>query len=144
MLLRADIISSTSLRTVPRLRKYYPDLISHDYGGSTMNPLLRMEEYVGCEGWVLIAIADTSALGIWKLEEQENSTLAHQNLCNRGGQIDSDIQEGLRGLEERCRKREGNIAAFYTTSPNQATQTKKPSKPQRPASGPTLHGSILA
>ncbi|RGP77127.1 hypothetical protein FLONG3_4642 [Fusarium longipes] len=126
-LLRADIVSSVSLRTIPRLRKYYPDLICHDYGGPTVTPLLRMEEYVGCEGWVLISIADISALDVWKLQEQESSMLTPEDLCKRGDQIDCNIRSGLRGLEERCKKRVGEhrriLHTFFQSSDtNQTTK----------------------
>ncbi|KAF5967095.1 Zn(2)-C6 fungal-type DNA-binding domain-containing protein [Fusarium coicis] len=68
ILLWADVVSSTSLQVVPRLRKYYPDLLSQDCGGTATDGVLCMEEYVGCEGWTLIAIAETAALDVWKQE----------------------------------------------------------------------------
>jgi C6 transcription factor Pro1 len=127
ILLWADIVSSTSLQTAPRLRKYYPNLICHDYGGATTGPLLRMEEYVGCEGWALIAIAETAALDVWKREEQINGTLNGEALAKRGAQIDRVLQDGLRGLEERCRNRERQprriLQGFYRSSDaNQAAK----------------------
>ncbi|KAH7232274.1 fungal-specific transcription factor domain-containing protein [Fusarium redolens] len=127
ILLWADIVSSTSLQTAPRLRKYYPNLICHDYGGVTTEPLLRMEEYVGCEGWALIAIAETAALDVWKREEQINGTLIGEALAKRGAQIDRVLQDGLRGLEERCRNRERQprriLQGFYRSSDaNQAAK----------------------
>ncbi|RBR16168.1 hypothetical protein FVER53590_13506 [Fusarium verticillioides] len=44
ILLWADVVSSTSLQTVPRLRKYCPDLLSQDYGDTATDGLLRIEE----------------------------------------------------------------------------------------------------
>ncbi|KAH7230679.1 fungal-specific transcription factor domain-containing protein [Fusarium redolens] len=120
ILLWADIVSSTSLQTVPRLRKYYPNLICHEYGGATTEPLLRMEEYMGCEGWALIAIAETAALDVWKREEQANGTLAAEDLANRGDQLDGALQQGLKGLDGRCREREREprriLQNFYLSS----------------------------
>ncbi|KAF9774646.1 hypothetical protein IL306_007316 [Fusarium sp. DS 682] len=120
ILLWADLVSSTSLQTVPRLQKYYPNLICHKYGGTTTEPLLRMEEYMGCEGWALIAIAETAALDVWKMEEQANGTFTAEALANRGDQVYRALQDGLRGLEERCRKREGEprriLQSFYLSS----------------------------
>ncbi|KAK5632190.1 hypothetical protein RRF57_007904 [Xylaria bambusicola] len=86
-----------------------------------------MEEYVGCEGWALIAIADTAALDVWKREEQANGTLTAEALANRGDQVYGALQDGLRGLEERCREREreprGILHSFYRSSDaNQAAQ----------------------
>lgn len=68
---------------MPRLRKYYPDLISDDYRGTLTDFLLRMEEYVGCEGWALIAIAETAALDVWKQEEQRNGKSNDEALVKR-------------------------------------------------------------
>jgi C6 transcription factor Pro1 len=75
ILVWADIVSSTSLQTVPRLRKHYASLVCHEYGDATTEPLFRMEEYIGCEGWALIAIAETAALDVYKREKQANGTL---------------------------------------------------------------------
>ncbi|EWG55512.1 hypothetical protein FVEG_13506 [Fusarium verticillioides 7600] len=100
-LLWADVVSSTSLQTMPRLRKYYPDLLPQDYGGTATDGLLRMEEYVGCESWALIAIADTAALDIWRQEEQRNDTLNDDALINRKEHIESVLRDGLRRLDER-------------------------------------------
>lgn len=127
MLLRADIISCTSLQTTPRLQKYYPNLICHEFGGASIEPLLRMEEYVGCEGWVLIAIAQTAALDAWKREEQANDTLSAKALTNRAEQVYGALQDGLEGLEGRCRKRETEprsiLHTFYRSSDvNQAAK----------------------
>ncbi|KAF4341685.1 Zn(2)-C6 fungal-type DNA-binding domain protein [Fusarium beomiforme] len=127
ILLRADIVSCTSLRTTPRLQKYHASLICHDYGGATTEPLLRMEEYVGCEGWVLVAIAETAALDVWKREEQVNSTLTAEDLTNRGCQIYRALEDGLREFEERCRKRQREprsiLRSFYQSSDtNQAVK----------------------
>ncbi|PNP84975.1 hypothetical protein FNYG_01672 [Fusarium nygamai] len=123
VLLWADIVSSTSLQVVPRLRKYYPDLISHDHGGTAIDGLLRMEEYVGCEGWALIAIADTAALDIWKQEEQRNGTLNDEALVNRKEHIEGILRDGLRSLDERCSTQETQsqriFQRFYrSTDPN--------------------------
>ncbi|TVY74973.1 ustiloxin B cluster transcription factor ustR [Fusarium oxysporum f. sp. cubense] len=103
ILLWADVVSSTSLQTVPCLQKYYPELISYEYGGATTESLLRIEEYVGCEGWVLITIAETATLDVWKREEQINGTLYSEALSSRADSIYGALQDGLGGLEERYR-----------------------------------------
>ncbi|KAF5631920.1 C6 transcription factor [Fusarium sp. NRRL 25303] len=106
LLLWADIVSSTSLQTVPRLREYYPDLISHDCEGTVTDGLLRMEEYVGCEGWALIAIAETAALDVWKQEEQRNGRLNDKALVKRKEHIEGVLRDGLRRLDEQCSTQE--------------------------------------
>lgn len=106
ILLQADVISCTALQTVPRLRKYYPNLICHEYGEAITQSLLRMEEYVGYEGWVLVIIAEIAALEFWKRGEQESGTFEADQLTSRGDQIDKALEGGLGGLEDRCRKRE--------------------------------------
>ncbi|KAF5621043.1 Zn(2)-C6 fungal-type DNA-binding domain protein [Fusarium tjaetaba] len=120
ILLWADVVSSTSLQTVPRLRKYYPDLISQDYGGTARDGLLRMEEYVGCEGWTLMAIAETAALDVWKQEEHRNGKLDDEVLTKRKEHIEGALGDGLRSLDERCSTRETQpqriIQSFYRSS----------------------------
>ncbi|KAF5253914.1 hypothetical protein FANTH_1239 [Fusarium anthophilum] len=120
ILLWADIVSSTSLQTVPRLWKYYPGLISHDHGGTATDGLLRMEEYVGCEGWTLIAIAEVATLDIWKQEQQRNGQLNDRALVQRKEYVEGLIREGLRELDERCSTQETQpqriIQSFYRSS----------------------------
>ncbi|KAF5535415.1 Zn(2)-C6 fungal-type DNA-binding domain-containing protein [Fusarium napiforme] len=120
ILLWADVVSSTSLQVVPRLRKYYPDLISRDYGDTTTDGLLRMEEYVGCEGWTLIAIADAVALYVEMQEEQRNGRLNDEALINRKEHVESVLRDGLRRLDERGSTQETQprriIQSFYRSS----------------------------
>ncbi|KAH8894583.1 hypothetical protein GQ53DRAFT_716304 [Thozetella sp. PMI_491] len=127
-LLWADIISSTSLRTVPRLRKHYRSLICHQYGSDATEPLIQMEEYVGCEGWALVAIADAVVLERWKREEQSNGTFTAEALAQWGDQIYQGFQTSLKEFEERSTKREDGsrntiLHSFYRSSDaNQHTQ----------------------
>ncbi|KAF5240027.1 hypothetical protein FAUST_4611 [Fusarium austroamericanum] len=135
ILLQADVISCTTLQTVPRLRKYYPNLICHEYGDASTDTqsLLRMEEYMGCEGWALVNIAEIAALEFWKRGEQENGTFEAHHLTSRGDQIDRALQDSLRELEDRCTKREREprrlLQKFYLSSDvnqrlRQATTTR--------------------
>nr|RBQ96750.1 hypothetical protein FVER53263_13506 [Fusarium verticillioides] len=132
-LLWADVVSSTSLQTMPRLRKYYPDLLSQDYGDTATDGLLRMEEYVGCEGWTLIAIAETAALYVWKQEEQRNGNLHDEPLIEKKEYIEGTLRDRLRSLDERCSTKETQpqriIQSFYRSSDpkhlvKQATATR--------------------
>jgi hypothetical protein len=127
VLLWADIVSCTSLQTVPRLWKHLPNLICCEHGGAATEPLLRMEEYVGCEGWALSAIAETAALDLWKREEQAKGTLTADALASRGDQLYRALEDGLIGLEERCAKQKreprGILLTFYQSSDtNQAAR----------------------
>ncbi|KAF5574344.1 Zn(2)-C6 fungal-type DNA-binding domain-containing protein [Fusarium pseudoanthophilum] len=120
VLLWADVVSSTSLQTVPRLRKYYPDLITRDYGGTARDGLLRMEEYVGCEGWTLIAIAEMATLDVCNQGEQRNGKLHDEALTEKKEYIEGILRNGLRSLDERCSTQETQpqriIQSFYLSS----------------------------
>lgn len=68
--------------------------------------LLRMEEYVGCEGWALVAIAETAALDVWKQEEQRNGKLNDEAIVKRKQHVEGVLRDGQRRLDERCSTQE--------------------------------------
>jgi hypothetical protein len=98
VLLFYDIISSTSLEEAPRLQRYHVRLLAKD-GNSNGKASLELQEFVGCQNWVLILIGEIAALDAWKKDSKKRGTLSVMELVRRAANIERSIQDGLTGLD---------------------------------------------
>lgn len=96
MLLYMDIISSTALEQAPRLLQYHQTFLDDSTGDVKIN----LEGYVGCQNWVLMAIAESSALGSWKKISDEAGTLSIVDLVRRAEPIFQKLDDGLARLSQ--------------------------------------------
>ncbi|KAL2832476.1 fungal-specific transcription factor domain-containing protein [Aspergillus cavernicola] len=97
ILLVADVTSSTALVQPPRLRKYHGGLLSNnlDFG---RDAALQLEEFIGCQNWVLLLIGEIAALDAWKKNMKIRRTLAMTQLMKRAAVIEQELQDGLSRL----------------------------------------------
>lgn len=91
-LLWIDVIAATALGTAPRLQKYHAELLQGD------NPTIRLGEYVGCESWCVVEIAETAALAAWKREQQSKGALSMIELVHRACAIQTRLRDKMEGL----------------------------------------------
>lgn len=98
ILLIYDIIAGTSLERSPKLKIYHREL---KQDGPGKIPVVKMEEVIGCETWVLLAISDTATLGEWKKEESNTSNWSEDDFISRARSIEARLQEGLAQLDDR-------------------------------------------
>ncbi|TVY75928.1 Pestheic acid cluster transcriptional regulator, partial [Lachnellula suecica] len=59
-----DIIASTCMEEPPKLLEYHRRLLTN--GGSPDERLLNLEDFIGCENWVMLQIGEIAALEAWK------------------------------------------------------------------------------
>ncbi|RFU28644.1 hypothetical protein B7463_g7671, partial [Scytalidium lignicola] len=99
ILLYADIISSATLKRRPYLQEYHTHLIAgrNSVGDSAFQ--LKMEYFIGCEGWVLLTIAKITELYIWKNEAATAGTFDPAELVVQGEQISQELSTGLTELD---------------------------------------------
>jgi C6 transcription factor Pro1 len=105
VLVFVDIVSSTSLKTPPRLRHWHPYLIDHrdandaqDYNGQQ---LFHMEQYIGCQGWVLLLIGEVSALDArTRGLRSDGKSLVAKELDARGLELELELERGISHLPE--------------------------------------------
>lgn len=90
-----DIIASTCLEEPPRLLSYHAQLLTDDCIDGT--PMLKLEEFVGCENWVMIQIGAIAALDAWKKSLRKAGQLDMMELVGRA----SFIKQMLLGNLER-------------------------------------------
>ncbi|KAL2810923.1 fungal-specific transcription factor domain-containing protein [Aspergillus granulosus] len=99
VLLLADIISSTALEQPPRLRQYHDDLLTKPY--QQQGPPLQLEDFFGCQSWVIRQIGEIAALDAWKKDMKKNRTLTMTQLVKRGSAIEQEIEDGLARLDSK-------------------------------------------
>lgn len=97
-LLFTDVIASTCLESPPRLRNYQ-NIMAGDDPASEPPEKIRMENFFGCQGWVLVAIGDIAVLDAWKKEAQAQGKFCPNELVEHGSRLHQRLQDGLARLE---------------------------------------------
>ncbi|KFY81646.1 hypothetical protein V500_11223 [Pseudogymnoascus sp. VKM F-4518 (FW-2643)] len=98
ILLVDDIVSSTSLESAPRLHEYHPHLLSNDLSPEEGAPL-QLENFVGCQNWVLVLVGEIAALDRWKKDMRKGGTLLMAQLVQRASVIQQQLDDGLARLK---------------------------------------------
>ncbi|KAI9694871.1 MAG: hypothetical protein M1822_000487 [Bathelium mastoideum] len=86
LLMVDDIIASTCMGESPRLLEYHAQLLTN-CGGSDERPLLKLEDFIGCENWVILQIGEIAALDAWKKSMKEAGKLDMMELVARASVI---------------------------------------------------------
>ncbi|KAI5456182.1 fungal-specific transcription factor domain-containing protein [Mariannaea sp. PMI_226] len=90
-----DMIASTSLGQPPKHKAYYSQL-----EGGDRPPVLRTEDILGCESWILLRVADIATLHDWKKELSKIGVLKTTNILSHATSIENRIQDGLKRLDK--------------------------------------------
>lgn len=79
LLIVDDVVASTALNAAPRLREYHQDLLTiiDDTG-----PAINLEEFTGCQNWVMLQVAKVSALAAEKQIQKQAGTLDMMKLVD--------------------------------------------------------------
>ncbi|KAF7374756.1 hypothetical protein MSAN_00361100 [Mycena sanguinolenta] len=88
-----DVLAAVTTQEVPRflefIRTLYSPEASKVYDPSLAStPELSMMTVVGCENHVVWALAEASALGVWKRRQQAMGTLSVADLVAQGSKLD--------------------------------------------------------
>jgi hypothetical protein len=118
-LLFFDTLSSTALQQPPRLQRWHQHLMMTQEEEATVHipaslnlkeqtmPHMNLQEFVGLDNWVVLAIADIAALDAWKKEMKRAGSLSFTQLMCRAAAIDQRLQTSLQALEESEAKHNG-------------------------------------
>ncbi|UKZ55736.1 hypothetical protein TrVGV298_009560 [Trichoderma virens] len=121
VILFADIISATILGDAPMLREYHPVLINN--GSKPANPrqlFLNLEDFIGCQSWVLLLIADIASLVAGK----KQGRVSRDDLLTEGNRIAEELQHGIAKLNDSLGQPIATPASFQAYSnPDALTQT---------------------
>lgn len=117
LLLYMDIVTSTVTETPPRLQQYHKALLGTSEGDGdapgarssfvmfdpAKSTLLAAHEVVGIRNWVLLALADTAALAVWKKEAAAARRLTVSELLVRAAPIEQRLRTNLQQLEQKMK-----------------------------------------
>jgi hypothetical protein len=98
LLLVDDVVASTCLNDPPALSAYHSQLLTNG-GNSNGRSLLSLEDFVGCENWVIVQIGETSALDAWKKSMKRSGQLDMMELVARASAIKQTLLCKLARLE---------------------------------------------
>ncbi|KAL7934701.1 fungal-specific transcription factor domain-containing protein [Trichoderma chlorosporum] len=121
VLVFSDIISATILGDSPMLQEYHPLLINGRAGTATPRRLLLdLEEFIGCESWVLLLIANIASL----VEGKRQGQVSRDDLLVQGNRIAEELQNGIANLNGNLGKPMAATAYFHAYSnPEALSQT---------------------
>ncbi|KIM99294.1 hypothetical protein OIDMADRAFT_43237 [Oidiodendron maius Zn] len=97
LLIVDDIIISTCTEEPPRLLEYHAQLLTN--GGSPDERPLNLEDFIGCENWVMLQIGEISALDTWKKSIRKAGQLDTMELVARASAIKQALLGNLARLD---------------------------------------------
>ncbi|KIH90002.1 hypothetical protein SPBR_00392 [Sporothrix brasiliensis 5110] len=118
-LLYMDIVESTTRQGVPHLRTWYPRLVAQADGNTKDTRRLRMEDVVGCQGWMLMVISEIAVLANWAYQgsERNNGDLGRlAELHARSHNLSWRIHDGLRYLTRDTESATSPLSASTSAS----------------------------
>ncbi|XDG04370.1 hypothetical protein ABKA04_003985 [Annulohypoxylon sp. FPYF3050] len=122
LLIFDDIIASTTLQEEPKLFQYLPQLLDCE---DELTPLINLADVVGCHNFVMLKIADISALNAWKHQCKRAEYADAHTLAQRAAPIYEALENYLVKLE---RSEENIISAedtrqdIFITDPNEQSE----------------------
>jgi hypothetical protein len=63
------------------------------------NNEIDLSQMMGCQNWAMEEIANLACLDFWKLTARQSRTLSMQQLVIRGQEIETRLENGLKGLD---------------------------------------------
>ncbi|RAO71287.1 uncharacterized protein BHQ10_007299 [Talaromyces amestolkiae] len=98
LLILDDIIASTCIEEAPRLRQYHTQLLTK-CSSSDERFRLNLEDFIGCENWVILQISEISALDAWKKSIKRAGKLDMMELVARATPIKQALLTNLARLD---------------------------------------------
>lgn len=93
-----DIIASTCVGQPPRLLDFHTRLLTNR-GCSDERTPLSLEEFIGCENWVMLQMSEIAVLDAWKKLMKQDGKLDTMELVARASSIKQALLENLTRLD---------------------------------------------
>ncbi|KAH8703684.1 fungal-specific transcription factor domain-containing protein [Talaromyces proteolyticus] len=113
LLIVDDIIASTCMEEPPRLREYHARLLTNG-GSSDERPPLNLEDFIGCENWVMLQIGEIAALDAWKKSTKRAGRLDMMELVARASAIKQVLLGNLARLDAPANTPKTNWLGLFT------------------------------
>ncbi|CAI6066129.1 unnamed protein product [Clonostachys chloroleuca] len=123
LLLFDDVIASTTLQKRPRLYQYHQSLLKSTEG---CEPIINLEEVIGCQNTTMLQIGEIAVLDEWKRECQNAVNLDIIELASRATPIKNALEGQIMSLESEPSKGcnpSGNLLDFL--APNDGVSSSR-------------------
>lgn len=100
LLLVDDIVASTSLEEPPKLRGFHVHLLTN-IENPDQEVHLDLEEFVGCQNWLMLLVSEIATLDAWKKELRRAGKLDMMELFTRASRIKQELHDNLSRLDPR-------------------------------------------
>ncbi|KAI1313955.1 fungal-specific transcription factor domain-containing protein [Xylaria venustula] len=144
-LLWIDVVAATAHGEAPRLSKYHAELLVTPC--SDHPPTIDLGEYVGCQSWVVLEIAEIARLAAWKRAQQTSGCLSMRELGSRSRAIEARLRLKMEGLEVFPVDRASDIydpSAYHPVTPYSGFHEMLASTTTQKNHAITLHTRIWA
>ncbi|KAH7395212.1 fungal-specific transcription factor domain-containing protein [Phaeosphaeria sp. MPI-PUGE-AT-0046c] len=98
LLMVDDIVAGICTGEAPQLREYHARLLTKDTF-TDEKPSLSLEDFMGCENWVVLQMAEISALDAWKKQTRKTGRLDMMQVVARASTIQQKLLENLARLD---------------------------------------------
>ncbi|CAK5269651.1 unnamed protein product [Mycena citricolor] len=88
-----DVFSSLTVMRPPKYLALYQQLFGDTAMWTLESEQIHMEALTGCPEYVLLGIAEVSALSHWKAAEKRRGTLSNRDLIRRGDEIEQRLRK---------------------------------------------------
>lgn len=106
-----DVLVSSAKKLAPRGEKVYRKLLANDKFETPV------KTYTGCEGWVMLAIIDSTLLESWRHEQEASGSLSIRALISRAEKIERTVEEHIQRLSDvLTRSEDGNKGSAVDSS----------------------------
>jgi hypothetical protein len=112
LLIVDDIIASTCLGKAPSLLDYHARLLLNN-GCPGARPPIDLEDFTGCENWVMLQIGEIATLETWKKPKKKAGQLDMMELVARASTIKHALLCGLTRLDAGTNKPKDNARGLF-------------------------------
>ena len=113
LLIVDDIIASTCMEEPPRLLEYHARLLTNG-GSPDEKPPLNLEDFIGCENWVMLQIGEIAALDAWKKSTKRAGQLDMMELVARASAIKQALLGNLARLDTAANTPKTNWLGLFS------------------------------
>lgn len=113
LLIVDDIVASTCMQEAPRLVEYHVRLLTSGRS-SDERPPLKLEDFVGCENWVMLEIGKIAGLDAWKKSMKKAGKLDMMELVARASAIKQALLGSLARVDAAANMPNANWLGLFT------------------------------
>ena len=113
LLIVDDIVASTCTGEQPKLLDYHTRLLTNDNSSNERAPL-SLEDFVGCENWVMLQMGEIAALDAWKKSTKKAGKLDVMELVARASAIKQALLSNLARLDAAANTPKRHWAGLFT------------------------------